>query len=253
MGQHKDKEPTSTEVLEGAQMHPQHESWIAITTNGTLIGAAILVGLIILLVVVIDLHFNAASLAVLAALIALTGYMFVWKSTPMRRRGVLGNAGLTMRIKSDLINELDGTEINVDSVNGVVTLRGNVPYPNFRGQAEQVARRGGAHRVINELEVIPIPGSPAPDQYFTGMPAVTTPEGAPEVAPHEPLEELVREAMEDDKRVNAYLLRIRVVDGVAILTGRQDTVQAGEAATEVALRVPGILGVNNDIEIESSV
>lgn len=246
-------EQTGSEALEGAQMHPQHESWIAITTRSTFIGAWILVPFIVLLVIVINLHFNRASLLVVAALMALVVFMFIWKSKPLRRRGVLANAALTMRIKSDLITELDGTEINVDSTNGVVTLQGDVPYPDFREQAEQVARRGGAHQVVNELKVIAIPGSAQADMYFTGMPAVTTPEGAPAVAPHEPLEQLVREAMEDDKRVNSYLLRIRIEDGVAILTGRQDTVQASAAAREAALRVPGIIGVNDDIEIESSV
>jgi osmotically-inducible protein OsmY len=46
---------------------------------------------------------------------------------------------------------------------------------------------------------------------------------------------------------------VKVEDGIAYLTGRQDMVQAGDAATEVAAHVPGILGVSNDIEIESSV
>jgi osmotically-inducible protein OsmY len=82
---------------------------------------------------------------------------------------------------------------------------------------------------------------------------VTTPEGAPEVVTNPPLDQMVREALEDDKRVNAYLLIISVEDGVACLTGRQDTVDASDAASEVALRIPGIVGVSNDIEIESSV
>jgi len=85
------------------------------------------------------------------------------------------------------------------------------------------------------------------------MPGVTTPEGAPEVDTKPPLEQVVREAMEDDPRVNSYLLSVSVEEGIATLTGRQDTVQASDAATEVATGVPGILGVDNDIEIEASV
>ena len=106
--------------------------------------------------------------------------------------------------------------------------------------------------MVNELRVT-TSGSVPTDSYIAGMPGVTTPEGAPEVEAHLPLEEMVRVALEDDKRVNAYLLVIRVEDGVARLTGRQDTTDASDAASEVALRVPGIIGISNDIEIEPSV
>jgi len=243
---------SSTEVLEGAQMHSQHESWIAITTGSTFIGIVILVALIVLLIIVVDLHFSRSSLAILAAFIALIVYMFVWRSTPMRRRGILGNVELSTRVNLNLNTELGATNVNVDSHYGVVTLRGFVAHADFREQAEQITRRCGAHQVINELTVAPPEDTPV-DSYFAGMPSVATPEGAPEVSFHTPLEQLVREALEDDKRVNSYLLRIKVQDGVAILTGRQDTVQASDAATETALCVPGMLGVNNDVEIESSV
>jgi len=58
--------------------------------------------------------------------------------------------------------------------------------------------------------------------------------------------------MEDDPRVNAHVVFVRVEDGVAYLTGRQETTDASEAATEVAAHVSGILGVSNDIEIMPS-
>jgi hypothetical protein len=182
-----DKKQASTDTLVGAQLTPQHESWIAISTRGSLIGVAILVGLIVLLVVVVDLHFNRASLVMLASLIVLCVYMFVWRTSPMRRRGILGNAELSMRVNLNLNTELGLTTVNVDSRNGVVTLRGFVAHADFREQAEHIARRCGAHRVIDELTVASTEHAPE-DSYFTGMPSVTTPEGAPEVGTHAPLE-----------------------------------------------------------------
>ena len=66
------------------------------------------------------------------------------------------------------------------------------------------------------------------------------------------MEEAVREALEADRRVNEHLVRVHVESGVAYLTGRQDTVDASEAATECAAHVPGIVGVVNDLEVTPS-
>ena len=177
----------------------------------------------------------------------------VWRSTPQRRGGFLGNAGLTARIKADLITELGANDVNVDSSKGVVTLRGSVPYSNFRVSADELARRQGAHQVINELIVAATAPEGRPSPYLQGFSGVTTPEGAPEVATHLSLEEMVWKALEEDPRVHAHVLIVNVADGIAYLTGRQETVQASDAATEVAVHVPGILGVSNDIEILTSV
>jgi osmotically-inducible protein OsmY len=165
----------------------------------------------------------------------------------------MANAGLTVRIKADLITELGANSVNVDSSKGVVTLRGSVPYADFLRSAEELARRQGAREVVNELTVdVALAGRP-PNSFVAGIPGVTAPEGAPEVPTHMPLAESVREALEDDSRVDAYVLIARVEEGIAYLTGRQETVQASDAATEVAAHVLGILGVSNDIEILPSV
>jgi osmotically-inducible protein OsmY len=141
---------------------------------------------------------------------------------------------------------------NVDSTRGVITLRGTVPFADIREAAEHLARQQGAQQVINELKVAPAaPGQP--EFLRSTLPGVTTSEGGPIVAAQLPLDEQVREAFEADPRVNAYLLIVSVQDGVAYLTGRQDTVEASDAATEVATHVPGILAVSNDIEIMASV
>ncbi len=92
---------------------------------------------------------------------------------------LLDNAALTFKIKSDLIFKLNLGNVNVDSEEGVVTLRGTVAYDNLRQQAEEIALQHGARRVINELTVLH-PGESAvtiPEDF----PRVTTPEGAPPV------------------------------------------------------------------------
>jgi osmotically-inducible protein OsmY len=146
------------------------------------------------------------------------------------------------------MTELGASHVNVESSNGVTTLRGTVPYPDFRGAAEQLAREGGAQIVIDELTVAPS-AQGQPDPYLQGIPGVTTSEGATVVETRVTLAQRVREALEDDPRINANVMTVRVDDRVAYLTGRQGTTDASEAATEVAAHVPGIVAVSNDIEI----
>ncbi len=68
-----------------------------------------------------------------------------------------------------------------------------------------------------------------------------------------PLEQTVLWALRSDPRVNANLLIVRVEDGVAYLTGRQDTAEAREAAGEVAAGVTGVVQVVNQVEVLPSV
>jgi osmotically-inducible protein OsmY len=243
----KEQEAIGTELPDGVDLHPRHASWVRISTHNTLIGLVMFVVFAALFVVVIDLHLSGASLAVLGVFGALILLVSLYMSTPRGRRGFLGNAGLTARIKADLVTELGANHVNVNSSRGVVTLLGTVPYADIREAAEHLARRRGARQVINELQVVPT-SVWQPDPYVQGLPAVTTSPGAPEVTSR-PLAESVREALEDDPRVDAFVLVVRVEDGIAYLTGRQETVQASDAATEVAVHVPGILGVSSDIEV----
>ena len=248
----KKKKLTDTELPQGLDLHPRHDSWVRISTHNNLIGFAIFLALAALFVVVINLHFSPVVLAALGVLTALVIIWFVWRNTPQHHTGFLGDIELTVRIKADIMTELGASDVNVDSSKGVVTLRGTVPYADFREAAEHLARRQGTHQVINELTVVPLaPGRP--DTYLQGFPGVTTSEGGPEIAKQPSLVEMVREAFIADPRVNAHVVIVHVENGIAYLTGRQETVQASEATTEIAVHVPGILGVSNDIEIMPSV
>jgi uncharacterized protein (TIGR00730 family) len=57
---------------------------------------------------------------------------------------LLDNAALTLKVKSALMLELGLGQVNVDSSDGVVTLRGTAPGEAVRAEAEQVALRCGA-------------------------------------------------------------------------------------------------------------
>ena len=66
------------------------------------------------------------------------------------------NAGLTGRVKTALANDvgLKTLIINVDSDDGVVTLRGSVDSADTKSRAEQVAKKvDGVKSVKNELRI----------------------------------------------------------------------------------------------------
>jgi osmotically-inducible protein OsmY len=168
--------------------------------------------------------------------------------------GLAADAALTFRIKAALIadEKIGAGKINVNTSDGVVTLEGSVPYEAIRELAEAVARQRGAHQVVNRLQV--------EHPEFHGESAIIPPD-APAVtaeAGAEPVEEpslldRIREALCQDARVNEHLAVVRLESGVAFLSGRQETVQAWEAATEVVLRVPGVVAVENDMEVMPAV
>src|SRR4051794_38068613 len=69
--------------------------------------------------------------------------------------GVLTDVGVTLRIKTALIGDerIGARTIDVDTVDGVVTLRGSVRYEALRELAESIAFDHGAEEVDNQLRV----------------------------------------------------------------------------------------------------
>ena len=68
------------------------------------------------------------------------------------------DAWITTKIKADFINEdtLKGSDINVDTNNHVVTLKGTVASLAGKSRAEEIAKTTkGVNRVMNTLTVVP--------------------------------------------------------------------------------------------------
>ena len=71
---------------------------------------------------------------------------------------VIDDAWITTKIKADYVNEdaLKGSDINVDTNNHVVTLKGTVASLAGKTRAQEIAKTTkGVNRVINELTVAP--------------------------------------------------------------------------------------------------
>jgi hypothetical protein len=85
---------------------------------------------------------------------------------------VVDNAALTTKVKAALLADelVKGTQINVDSNNGVVTLNGAVDSPAHKDKAEQVAKGvSGVTRVQNNLN------APTTTTTSSAPPPTTTP------------------------------------------------------------------------------
>ena len=168
---------------------------------------------------------------------------------------MIDDAVLTGKIKTALLTDefIDAGGINVNTVDRVVTLEGTVPAAVERELAEEVATLHGARDVCNRLEVH---GEPVPEPtnpMATGaLGRVTTPPGAP-LSRRPDLQEAVRHALAEDRRVNEHLLEVQVENNSVFLTGRQGDVDARNAAVETAAHVPGVVGVVDDIEIMPAV
>jgi len=76
--------------------------------------------------------------------------------SPEEAMGVGPDAAITMKIQAKYADDdvVKGRNIDVDTVNGVVTLKGEVDTKRERDAAEQLAREtSGVKRVIDELKV----------------------------------------------------------------------------------------------------
>ncbi len=71
---------------------------------------------------------------------------------------VIDDAWITTKIKTDFVNEdtLKGSDINVDTNDHVVTLKGTVASAAGKARAEEIAKKTkGVHRVVNTLSIGP--------------------------------------------------------------------------------------------------
>jgi osmotically-inducible protein OsmY len=167
---------------------------------------------------------------------------------------LLTDATLTVKTKAALLADegLAGAGINVDTLDGIVTLRGRVPTEPLRDLAQSLAVACGAREVVNELEVTHARAEARSGVIPAGTPGVSATAGAPPV--HGPrAEEVLLAEFAADERINEHLIDVRVDNGVARLSGRQDTIEAHNAAIEVAAHTPGIIAVEDRLEVAPSV
>jgi len=146
------------------------------------------------------------------------------------------DAWITTKVKIDLLTTdgVSGTKINVDTVDGKVTLHGKVPTQAEKAKAESVARNiDGVKDVKNLLQVVP--------EYRKE--AVNASDAS--------IKDNVEKALKydtSDKSIEGVKVA-SVNQGVVLLSGKTATLEAKLKAVEKAATVPGVRRVSTEIEV----
>jgi hyperosmotically inducible protein len=145
------------------------------------------------------------------------------------------DAWLTMKTKISLMTTegVSTSDLNVDTVQGVVTLHGKVPTEGEKAKAEATARRiDGVKDVKNLLQVVPDTAKKAVERS------------------DDQIKESVVAAFKANKRVNDSGIKLQSVNkGVVLLAGKTDTLQTHLEAVQVARAVPGVKRVSTEVQV----
>ncbi len=123
--------------------------------------------------------------------------------------------------------------IDVDVIDGVVTLRGVVDDLDSAEEAALIAKRTeGVVRVVNKLEI----AGDEPDEPFAGDLGIRAAVGTRLLA---------------DPEVRRVSIDVDVIDGVVYLSGVVDDREAKLAAERIAGRVAGVRRVENELQVRA--
>lgn len=155
---------------------------------------------------------------------------------PAMASGSAPDAWVTMKTKIALMTN-DGvstSDLNVDTVAGMVTLHGTVPSDAEKTTAESVARTiDGVRGVENLLQVVP--------------------ESRREVVERSDaqVKEGVEAAFKANERIDGSGVEVASVnDGVVLLSGSTESIEAHLESVEVARAVRGVRRVSTEVEVD---
>ncbi|MHB1001371.1 MAG: BON domain-containing protein [Armatimonadota bacterium] len=152
---------------------------------------------------------------------------------------------LNARIKLALITNprVGGLEIGVYSVNRIVFLTGEVQDSDKKELAENIAKEQGALEIKNCISVLS-------DQLEEeiGIPFVNNTPSEDDVI----IMERVEGALENDNRINSYLLNLEAKGGIVRISGIQNNDIAKMKAIEVAGKVQGVRTVIDNITVREA-
>jgi hyperosmotically inducible protein len=137
-----------------------------------------------------------------------------------------------MKLAAD--SRTPATEINVDTVDGTVTLFGMVPTADSKTAAQEVVQGvSGVKRVENKLEI------------------VTAQQQNSVQARDEELQEDVKKALKDRGDQENASIGVEVSNGVVRLTGKVPSWERSLSAVYSARSVQGVRSVRNDMTVET--
>lgn len=135
--------------------------------------------------------------------------------------------------KYALDTEIDRYRIDIDTLNGIVTLRGAVSNAEQRVEAERIARNTeGVRDVVNELVID------------------TTPRTASTTFEDTWIATMIDSKLSVDPEVQSRDIDVDVRDGVVTLSGIVKTQEARAEAEDLARSVDGVTQVVNELQVQ---
>ncbi|MEW6730040.1 MAG: BON domain-containing protein [Acidobacteriota bacterium] len=124
-------------------------------------------------------------------------------------------------------NRVSGTDIDVESNNGDVTLIGKVPTNEAKNAAFQVAQQiKGVKKVNNQLQVVPTTKREVVDEKDSSI------------------TDNVENRLEQDAQLKDVNFSVSTNNGVVTLTGTADNIDHVEKALQVVSSIKGVKAVN---------
>lgn len=147
----------------------------------------------------------------------------------------LDDGVISTRVDAKLTSDpqVNPFNIDVDVIDGVVTLRGEVTDPSAREEAEKLARdTPGVQRVINNIE---IGGSRTGGERVSDAWISTK----------------IKSKLTADPELNSLNIDVDVRQGVAILSGKVKNEANRRHAEELAADTKGVVRVKNELTIRN--
>ncbi len=146
------------------------------------------------------------------------------------------DAWITMKTTIALMtaDNVSAADLNVDTVNGVVTLHGKVATDGEKAKAEQVtAKVDGVKSVKNLLQIVPNSKREVADRADADV------------------KDAVQAAFKANARVKDSGISVASVNkGVVLLGGRSKSLESHLEAVQVAYAVKGVRRVASDVQVD---
>lgn len=149
-------------------------------------------------------------------------------------REELTDRGITSKVTAKLTAdpEINPFKIDVDTLDGVVTLRGKVKHERVRAEAEKLARAtSGVRGVVNRIELVTAGGE---DQHPVSDAWITT---------------KIKTKLAADPQLNPFNIDVDTENGIVTLSGRVANPAARDEVERLARGTQGVKGVRNELQV----
>jgi hyperosmotically inducible protein len=158
---------------------------------------------------------------------------------------VFKDGWITMKIHSAFIPEqaLEGSNIDVDTTNGVVSLNGTVPTEAAKGRAVALAKAtDGVKSVTDKLRVAPSDTNPSAARDTTAKAGRSVNDGWIK-------SKIYAQFLTDWKTLEDSDIDVDVAKGVVTLKGTVKTEAAKNRAATIAKGTDGVTSVNDNLRV----